>query len=133
MGDAGAYFVGSAIGKHKLCPDISPKKTVEGAIGGVVTTGIIFVIYAYFYRMVQLSMGVDDFSVNYIVLAVVGMVCAVLGMLGDLSASLVKRQTGIKDFGKLMPGHGGMLDRFDSVLFVAPFLAIVLKFLPVFG
>lgn len=78
-------------------------------------------------------MGVPDFSVNYIVLAVVGMVCAVLGMLGDLSASLVKRQTGIKDFGKLMPGHGGMLDRFDSVLFVAPFLAIVLKFLPVFG
>lgn len=133
LGDAGAYFVGSAIGKHKLCPDISPKKTVEGAIGGVVTTGIIFVIYAYFYRMVQLSMGVSDFSVNYIILAVVGMVCAVLGMLGDLSASLVKRQTGIKDFGKLMPGHGGMLDRFDSVLFVAPFLAIVLKFLPIFG
>lgn len=133
LGDSGAYFVGTFFGKHKLCPDISPKKTVEGAVGGIVTTGIIFVVYAYFYRMVQLTIGVPDFSVNYIALALVGMMCAVLGMLGDMSASLIKRQNNIKDYGNLIPGHGGMLDRFDSVLFVAPFLVIVLKFLPVFN
>lgn len=133
IADGGAYFVGTFFGKHKLCPDISPKKTVEGAVGGIVTTGIIFVVYAYFYRMVQLAIGVPDFSVNYIALALVGMMCAVLGMLGDMSASLIKRQNNIKDYGNLIPGHGGMLDRFDSVLFVAPFLVIVLKFLPVFS
>ena len=133
IADGGAYFVGTFFGKHKLCPDISPKKTVEGAVGGIVTTGIIFDVYAYFYRMVQLAIGVPDFSVNYIALALVGMMCAVLGMLGDMSASLIKRQNNIKDYGNLIPGHGGMLDRFDSVLFVAPFLVIVLKFLPVFS
>ncbi len=126
LGDSGAYFVGTFLGKHKLCPEISPKKTVEGAVGGVITVGIVFAVYAFFYRLVQGYFG-QSFEVNYIVLVLIGFVCGVLGIIGDLSASLIKRQVGIKDFGNIMPGHGGIMDRFDSVLFVAPFMMFVLS------
>lgn len=131
LGDSGAYFVGTFFGKHKLCPEISPKKTVEGAIGGVVTVGIVFAVYAFFYQLVQGYRGYV-FEVNYPYLVIMGLICGVLGIIGDLSASLIKRQCGIKDFGNIMPGHGGLMDRFDSVLFVAPFMMFVLSHFTIF-
>lgn len=134
LGDSGAYFVGTFLGKKfskRLCPEISPKKTVVGAIGGVITVGIVFAVYAFFYRLVQGYLG-QSFEVNYPVLVLIGFVCGVLGIVGDLSASLIKRQSGIKDFGNIMPGHGGIMDRFDSVLFVAPFMMFVLSHVTLF-
>ncbi len=128
-GDTCAYFAGRAFGKHKLCPKVSPKKTVEGAIGGVLGTMVFGVvatlIYAYAADRVeyftQSNMGVS----MYIIIALLGMVAAVLGIYGDLFASVVKRQCGLKDYGDIFPGHGGVLDRFDSVLFIAPFVTMV--------
>ncbi|MDE6598586.1 MAG: phosphatidate cytidylyltransferase [Oscillospiraceae bacterium] len=131
LGDSGAYFVGTFLGKHKLCPEISPKKTVEGAIGGVITVGLVFAVYAFFYRMVMGYRGIP-FEVNYLYLVLMGFGCGVLGIVGDLSASLIKRQFGIKDFGNIMPGHGGLMDRFDSVLFVAPFMMFMLSHFTLF-
>lgn len=131
LGDSGAYFVGTFWGKHKLCPEISPKKTVEGAIGGVLTVGLVFAVYAFCYQFVQGYRGYT-FEVNYLLLVLMGIVCGVLGILGDLSASLIKRQFGIKDFGNIMPGHGGIMDRFDSVLFVAPFMMFTFSHIMLF-
>lgn len=131
LGDSGAYFVGTFFGRHKLCPEISPKKTWEGAVGGVVTVAIVFAAYAFCYRLVQGQRGYS-FEVNYPYLIIMGLICGVLGIIGDLSASLIKRQCGIKDFGNIMPGHGGLMDRFDSVLFVAPFMMFVLSRFTIF-
>lgn len=117
IADSGAYFTGTFLGKHKLCPEISPKKTIEGFVGGILITGLVFVGYNYVYSNYVSKVDVE---VNYIVSFIAGAVCAVIGTMGDLSASLIKRQCGIKDYGKIMPGHGGMMDRFDSVLFVMP-------------
>lgn len=125
LADSGAYFAGTFFGKHKLCPNISPKKTVEGLAGGVIANGIIFIILGFVYSKI-VKTGID---INYILLFVLGMICALMGLLGDLSASLIKRQTGIKDYGNIMPGHGGVMDRFDSVLFVAPFMTFALSLL----
>ncbi|MDE6592553.1 MAG: phosphatidate cytidylyltransferase [Oscillospiraceae bacterium] len=122
--DAGAYFVGTAMGKHKLCPDISPKKTVEGAVGGLIVTGIIFGIAGFVYKQIMLGKGIE-FSVNYPLLMAIAVIAAFISMIGDLSASLLKREYGIKDFGKLLPGHGGMVDRFDSVYFVLPYMMLI--------
>lgn len=123
--DAGAYFVGTAIGKHKLCPDISPKKTVEGAVGGFVVTAVVFVFFGMGYKYFMHSVKGIDFDVNYIALAIVMLIAAVISMVGDLSASLLKREYNIKDYGKLLPGHGGVVDRFDSVFFVLPYIMLV--------
>ncbi len=127
FGDSGAYFVGTFLGKHKLCPNISPKKTVEGFVGGVLTVGVVVAVQCVVYNelLLKLSNAPDDFRMNYFVLVPVGMLASIAGVLGDLTASVVKRQYDVKDFGNLMPGHGGVLDRFDSVLFVAPFLYAV--------
>lgn len=112
IADSGAYFSGVALGKHKLCPEISPKKTIEGLIGGILTTGIVYTV------VFSIAGG---FSVSKAIFAfVLGAACAVIGTVGDLSASMIKRQIGFKDYGKIMPGHGGLMDRFDSVLFVLP-------------
>lgn len=112
--DSAAYFVGSFFGKHKLCPKISPKKTVEGAIGGVLGCVIASVIlYAVFVNFVFKAE-----SGHYIAVALMSAILSFVGMCGDLTASVIKRNFGIKDFGKLIPGHGGMLDRFDSIIFV---------------
>lgn len=113
IADTGAYFTGVAFGKHKLCPEISPKKTIEGFIGGITTTGIVYAV-AFSVYSGQFEIG------NALLTFVLGAVCAVIGTIGDLSASMVKRQIGFKDYGKIMPGHGGLMDRFDSVLFVLP-------------
>ncbi len=122
--DTGAYFVGTLFGKHKLCPSISPKKTVEGLLGGFVANALLFVVYGLLFLR---PVGVP----NYLLLAFMGVMCALLGLIGDLSASLIKRKHGIKDYGNIMPGHGGAMDRFDSVVFVAPFMAICLTQLSV--
>lgn len=128
--DSAAYFTGKAFGKHKLCPNISPNKTVEGAVGGVVVgTGLLLLTALLFQLAAPLwGMAVE---VNYIFLLCIAPAATVVGMVGDLSASIVKRQFQIKDFGNIMPGHGGVLDRFDSVLFCAPFIGVAVKLLPI--
>ena len=120
LADSGAYFAGTFFGKTPLCPSISPKKTVEGVLGGVVCNGLILIIVGLFYDFV-----LGGTSINYLPLFLAGMICAIIGLIGDLLASIIKRQTGIKDYGNLMPGHGGVMDRFDSVLLVAPFMYYV--------
>ncbi|MBQ5335249.1 MAG: phosphatidate cytidylyltransferase [Oscillospiraceae bacterium] len=120
IADSGAYFVGSSMGKHKLCPSISPNKTVEGFIGGIFFNVVYFVLFALIYSAICKRNGVG-FAMDPFSAVIVAMVCAVLGTIGDLTASVMKRQLEIKDFGNLMPGHGGLLDRFDSVLLVLPF------------
>lgn len=107
--DIMAYFTGMAMGKHRLCPKLSPKKSVEGAVGGVIGSMILCGIYGYFAMP-------DAVWVCF----VVGFFGSIVAQLGDLSASAFKRQMGIKDYGHLIPGHGGILDRFDSVLFTGP-------------
>lgn len=116
LADSGAYFAGTFFGKTKLCPKISPKKTVEGLVGGVLSNGLILLVIGFAYSAWK------DVSLNYVMLFVCGLLAALIGVLGDLTASEIKRQCGIKDYGNLMPGHGGVMDRFDSVLLVAPFM-----------
>lgn len=112
--DVGAYFVGSFLGKHKLCPNISPKKTVEGAIGGVVVCVISTVaLYAVFTNFIF-----ETAENNYLAVILMTVFLSIISMCGDLTASVIKRNFGIKDFGKLIPGHGGIMDRFDSLIFV---------------
>ncbi len=120
IADSGAYFIGTFFGKTKLCPAISPKKTIAGFIGGIVTNIIFYIVFCIIYCSIMTKKGINT-SVNWFTVVLIAMVCAVLGTLGDLAASTLKRQLGIKDYGKLMPGHGGVLDRFDSVLLVLPF------------
>ncbi len=108
--DTFAYFVGRFLGKRKLCPEISPKKTVAGAIGGIVGCIIGFIVFALVCN------NFFDCDLSYVVLALVAIPLSIAGQVGDLAASLVKRRYGIKDYGKLFPGHGGVLDRFDSIL-----------------
>lgn len=129
LADSGAYFVGTFCGKHKLCPEISPKKTVEGFIGGLITNGILLCLFAFVYAEFFAPI---ELAVNYVSTFALGIFTALIGTVGDLTASLIKRQCNIKDFGKLMPGHGGALDRFDSVLFVVPFVYLWLDYIGVF-
>lgn len=117
--DIGAYFVGSFFGKHKLCPNISPKKTIEGALGGVVANLLFFMILGLVWHVAVLDSGE---TIQYGWMALLSVVLALVSMLGDLTFSVIKRDRGIKDYGDIMPGHGGVLDRFDSVIFVAPVL-----------
>ena len=124
--DTGAYFVGCAIGKHKMAPVISPKKTWEGAVGGIVVCLLGMLLLGKIFELM-----IPGASVNYLILALLAPCASVLSIIGDLSASLVKRQFGIKDFGNIMPGHGGALDRFDSVLFVLPMIWGVVQSTPI--
>lgn len=128
IGDAGAYFIGTFFGKHKMAPTISPKKSWEGFFGGIVTSGIFGILMGYAYEWIDyLTTGTHNFAVNIWFMFVISLICSVLGVVGDFSASILKRQCMVKDFGHILPGHGGVLDRFDSVLFVAPFVYLVLK------
>ncbi len=121
--DSFAYFVGVAIGKHKLIPQVSPKKTIEGAIGGVLGAIVGFEIYGI--CLAQFA----NLNVNYIALAVSAAGIAVVSQLGDLVTSFIKREQGIKDYGKVLPGHGGIMDRFDSIIAVAPILMAIVSIL----
>ena len=130
-GDTAAYFAGRAFGKHKLAPIVSPHKTVEGAIGGVVGSILAGMLLTAVYTMLSVSHPVISIQMrpkHYLVLLLMGAIASVLGILGDLFASAVKRQVGIKDYGTIFPGHGGILDRFDSVMFIAPFVAIAVRY-----
>ena len=129
MADAGAYFVGTFLGKHKLCPKISPNKTIEGAAGALVVDVISFLAAGAVYQFV--TMGLGDGQLSYGNLAVIGLLSAVVSILGDLTASVIKRQSHIKDYGKIIPGHGGIMDRCDSLLFVAPFFCLIIRYLPI--
>lgn len=111
--DTFAYFFGRAFGKHKLSPEVSPKKTVEGSIGGILACMFALLVYS-------IAVGSGHIAFHVVQLLVLGFFGSVVAQIGDLSASLIKRHTGIKDYGKIMPGHGGILDRFDSILFTAP-------------
>ena len=123
--DTAAYFVGSLIGRHKLIPAVSPKKTVEGSIGGI----LFAILFCVLYGLVIESL--TEVSANYVVLAISGAVLAVVSQVGDLIASLIKREHGVKDYSNLMPGHGGIMDRFDSILAVStPLMFICLVFPP---
>lgn len=125
VADSGAYFVGKACGKHKLAPVISPKKTVEGAIGGVVFNILGMMLYT-----ILLNRCFGFAQVNYFYAAIYGVVGAFGSMLGDLTLSVVKRQVGIKDYGNLIPGHGGILDRFDSTMICAPVAELLILLIP---
>lgn len=117
--DTAAYFAGRFFGKHKLIPDVSPKKTVEGAVGGIIFCTAAFVVYG-------ICVGAfANIQVNLVFLAAAGFVSSIVSQLGDLAMSKLKRTYDIKDFGNLLPGHGGILDRFDSILAVSPVLMII--------
>ena len=123
--DSGAYFAGRYFGKHKLAPVISPKKTVEGAIGGAAVSVVGMLLYAF---IMDVAFTVE---VSYTAALIYGILGAGADVFGDLMFSSIKRQTGIKDYGNLIPGHGGILDRFDSMITVAPLAEILLLLMPV--
>ena len=126
MADAGGFFIGASFGKHKLCPKISPKKTVEGAIGGILFCDLTAVIIGLIFHFCVMP----DANINFWALILLGVIDAPVSILGDLSFSLIKRNYGIKDYGSIFPGHGGMLDRFDSIIFTAPVLVAINQFIP---
>ena len=117
--DTFAYFVGRNLGKHKLIPEISPKKTIEGSIGGIVFTIGGFALYGLIVN------SAFDQSLSYLKLCVLGFILSIVSQIGDLLASSIKRQYDIKDYGNLFPGHGGVLDRFDSVMLTAPTVFVI--------
>lgn len=125
--DTAAFAVGSLIGKQKLIPEISPKKTVEGAIGGVVFSALLCALYG-----LGLDLVIEKIQVNYLYLILFGIILSVVSQLGDLIASLIKREYDVKDYGRIFPGHGGVLDRFDSVLAVSTILLILSIVFPPF-
>lgn len=124
MTDTGAYFSGYFFGKHKLIPKVSPKKTVEGAIGGVVWCVLSCALYQFI--ITKCGIGIPGMQ-GYLRIMLLGGGASILSQFGDLIASALKRDCGVKDFGTIFPGHGGILDRFDSVVFIAPFIFYFLK------
>ncbi len=125
ISDSGAYFVGIFLGKHKLCPLLSPKKTIEGSAGGFVFTIIAMIVFGIVLKAL-------DFEVNLLVMAVYGLFGSAACQLGDLSFSAIKRLYNVKDYGSLIPGHGGMLDRFDSMFWTAVMMDILVSWVPAF-
>lgn len=117
--DTFAYYIGRKFGKRKLCPDVSPKKTVAGFIGGIIGSSIGVLLWAYFIVKIDSA---------WYELVMFGMVSGIISQIGDLVASLLKRFIGAKDYGNIIPGHGGILDRFDSILFVTPIVYYYIKF-----
>ncbi|MBQ7363478.1 MAG: phosphatidate cytidylyltransferase [Clostridia bacterium] len=127
MCDSFAYFTGRLFGKHKLAPELSPKKTVEGSLGGVAFSIIGCLLYGLIIELIEPSL-----DANYIMLAVIGVVGAFVAQVGDLWASLIKREYGVKDYSRLLPGHGGIMDRFDSILAVSTVIMVICIFAPPF-
>ncbi len=126
-GDGGAYFVGIRFGKRKLAPTLSPKKTVEGAFGGVLGSVVGMLILAFILNVIV------DVPCSVFGLVIVGIFCAILGPVSDIATSAIKREFGVKDYGNLFPGHGGILDRFDSVLLTAPFVYFISQMFNIIG
>lgn len=125
LSDTGAYFAGRFLGKHKLSPVVSPNKTVEGVVGGVFAAILGMLIFC---MVLQIGFKMQ---VKYYYASVYGLVGSMAAVFGDLSFSAIKRQVGIKDYGNLIPGHGGILDRFDSMMMVAPLVEALMILLPV--
>ena len=125
-GDGGALFTGMLLGKHKLAPRTSPKKTIEGSIGGLIVSVGLSLIYGLILRH---GFGIE---LRLPALAIAALLSGAVSQLGDLAFSLIKREFGVKDYGKLLPGHGGALDRFDSTIFVAPAVYLLLDLCRVF-
>ncbi len=125
--DTCAYFAGSMFGKHKLCPKLSPKKTVEGAVGGVLGSVIVGLIFGYVFA-VYAGSGISV-SKSVISFGIITLIASPLSQIGDLIASGIKRNHDIKDYGHLIPGHGGIMDRFDSVIFITPVIYYLAAFL----
>lgn len=123
IADSAAYFAGNYLGKHKLCPEISPNKTVEGAIGGIIGGTLAALLVGGIFNLIY-----DGATVYYGVLVLIGFLNSIVSIFGDLTFSVIKRNCRIKDFGSIMPGHGGLLDRFDSVLFCIPVVFIFSQF-----
>lgn len=123
--DTMAYVVGRKIGRHKIVPVLSPKKSLEGFIGGIIGASLIGIIYSAVFKQQLLG----TFGRPILSFAVISAVCAVISMIGDLAASAIKRDKQIKDYGRLIPGHGGILDRFDSVIFIAPIVYFLVNYL----
>ena len=115
--DTFAYFAGNLFGKNKLCPKISPNKTIEGSIGGVLGSLILTIIYSMFMNIGPLWK-----------LSILSIVTSIISQIGDLVASRIKRETGIKDFGNIIPGHGGIIDRFDSIILTAPVIYYLVRY-----
>lgn len=128
IADTGAYFAGSMWGKHKLCPEISPKKTIEGVVGGFVLNITAMLVFGYIFHAIYYQYSVN---ISYLSLFLIGFFGTIMSILGDLSFSLIKRSCHIKDFGEIIPGHGGILDRFDSVIFEAPFVFLFVQIMPI--
>ena len=120
MADGGGYFIGSKFGKRKLCPKISPKKTVEGALGGLVFCLISALLMGIIFQLI-----IRDYRINFFAIILLALLDSAVSILGDLSFSLIKRHLSIKDYGSFFPGHGGVLDRFDSIIFTAPVVIAV--------
>ena len=127
MADGGGYFIGSSFGKHHFCPNISPKKTIEGVLGGIVFCVASAMLMGLFFQFVIFRNGV---MVNFVALGILALLDSVVSVLGDLSFSLIKRSLKIKDYGSIFPGHGGMLDRCDSIIFTAPLVIVLSQFIP---
>jgi len=125
LSDTGAYFIGCAFGKHKLAPIISPKKSVEGVFGGIAGAMLGMVLFCVVLQVFF------DFEVNYVYALIYGALGSLAAVFGDLSFSAIKRHCGIKDYGNLIPGHGGILDRFDSMMVVGPLAEALMILLPV--
>lgn len=116
--DSGAYFAGRAFGKHKLAPQLSPKKTKEGSVGGILCAVLLVVLFNWYLGTGALM--------SYAVAVVFGVIISIIGQIGDLAESMIKRFADVKDSGNILPGHGGILDRFDSIIMAAPFVYYLL-------
>ena len=120
--DIFAYLVGVCIGKHRFSPNISPKKSIEGSVGGTICCVVFSAVATFVYSVIM------DCSVNYGIVLIYALLCSLVGQIGDFSFSYIKRSYGIKDFGNLLPGHGGVLDRLDSLIMISPFFYMLLTF-----
>lgn len=119
--DIFAYLVGVLIGKHRFAPKVSPKKTIEGSLGGLVFSVVFFVLFCWIYQQFK------EVEIRWHLVILYAVICSLVGQIGDLSFSLIKRSYDIKDFGRILPGHGGILDRLDSLIFIAPTFYLLLK------
>lgn len=124
VSDTFAYFTGVLFGKHKMAPELSPKKTIEGAIGGIAGSAVIGALFG-----MVVADNMTDVAAPVITFAIASACGALLSIVGDLAASAIKRNHNVKDYGKLIPGHGGILDRYDSVIYTAPVVYWVVSFL----
>lgn len=127
--DTGAFFAGSFFGRHKLIPRVSPKKTVEGSVGGIISAMLCCQILLFVTTLMGSSIVDLSGLAGYIKIGAIGIIGSVVSQLGDLAASAIKRDCGVKDYGKIFPGHGGFMDRFDSVILITPMVYYIISYI----